>query len=76
MPRLQSKGAFPMNPHDLNRAVARATGETVREISQRGFVLLTWGSEEYAPRDCNEGAREHERPVLEPVRRHEPALVF
>jgi len=30
-----------MNQHDLNRAVAAATGETVSEISHRGFVPLT-----------------------------------
>ena len=30
-----------MTQHDLNRAVARATGETIQEISRRGFVPLT-----------------------------------
>jgi hypothetical protein len=30
-----------MTQHDLNRAVARATGETVGEIAQMGFVPLT-----------------------------------
>jgi hypothetical protein len=30
-----------MTQRDLNRAVARATGETVTEIARRGFVLLT-----------------------------------
>ena len=30
-----------MTQHDLNRAVARATGESVSEIARRGFVLLT-----------------------------------
>jgi hypothetical protein len=31
----------PMTQRDLNRAVARATGETVGEIAQMGFVPLT-----------------------------------
>ena len=29
-----------MNQHDFNRAVARATGESIDTIAQRGFVLL------------------------------------
>ena len=29
-----------MTQHDLNRSVARSTGETIREISRRGFVPL------------------------------------
>ena len=29
-----------MTQNDLNRSVARSTGETVREISHRGFVPL------------------------------------
>ena len=32
-----------MTQRDLNRAVARATGETVQEIDRRGFVPLTAG---------------------------------
>jgi hypothetical protein len=32
-----------MTQAELNCAVARATGETIDEISQRGFVLLTRG---------------------------------
>ncbi len=31
-----------MNQHDLNRAVAQATGEPVNEIAHRGFVPLTF----------------------------------
>ena len=38
-----------MNSRDLNRAVARATGEAVREIAERGFVLLTIGPVEHEP---------------------------
>lgn len=30
-----------MTQAELNRAVARATGESIREIARRGFVLLT-----------------------------------
>ena len=30
-----------MTQNELNRAVARATGETVSEVSYRGFVPLT-----------------------------------
>ena len=29
-----------MTQRDLNRAVARATGETVHEINRRGFIPL------------------------------------
>ena len=30
-----------MTQAELNRAVARATGESIREIARRGFVPLT-----------------------------------
>ncbi len=30
-----------MNQRELNRAIARVTGETVHEIASRGFVPLT-----------------------------------
>jgi hypothetical protein len=40
-----------MHSRDLNRAVARATGEAVREIALRGFVLLTCGPVEREPQD-------------------------
>ena len=40
-----------MSSRDLNRAVARATGEAVREIALRGFVLLTCGPVEQEPPD-------------------------
>ena len=33
-----------MTQNDLNRAIARATGETVTEIGRRGFQPLTWES--------------------------------
>ena len=38
-----------MTQADLNRAVARATGETVRTIASRGFSLADPGSGTYAP---------------------------
>ena len=30
-----------MNQRELNREIAKATGETITEIANRGFVLLT-----------------------------------
>ena len=38
-----------MNQAELNRAVARATGESVATISRRGFVPLTQGPVERDP---------------------------
>ena len=40
-----------MTQRELNRAVALATGETVNEISQRGFVPLTPVPQERDPED-------------------------
>ena len=40
-----------MTQRELNRAVARATGETVNEISHRGFVPLTVFPQERDPED-------------------------
>ncbi len=37
-----------MTQHDLNRSVAHSTGETVSEISRRGFVPL-----DDLDRDCD-----------------------
>lgn len=37
-----------MKQHDLNRCVAHSTGETVSEVSRRGFVPL-----EDLARDCD-----------------------
>jgi hypothetical protein len=48
-----------MSSHDLNRAVARATGEAVREIALRGFVLLTCGPVEHEPPDDRNDANEY-----------------
>jgi hypothetical protein len=41
-----------MTDNELNRAVARATGETVSEIRSRGFSLVTPDSEVFEP-PCN-----------------------
>jgi hypothetical protein len=41
-----------MNQNILNRAVARATGETVAEISRRGFQPLTSIPHESEPDDA------------------------
>ncbi|MGE0605941.1 MAG: hypothetical protein AB7O62_02365 [Pirellulales bacterium] len=39
-----------LNQEEFNRAVARATGESVDTITQRGFVLLTASPFEREPR--------------------------
>jgi len=61
-----------MKQNDLNRAVARRTGETVREISHRGFVPLHDLDREYEPPiDWDE--REAERNVdIFPKRKRPP----
>ena len=38
-----------MTQADLNRAVARATGETVEMVAQRGFSLLGQDSKQREP---------------------------
>jgi len=63
-----------MNPRDLNRAVARATGEAVREIAVRGFVLLTCGPVEHEPPDDAENPIEYTFRTGE--HQGEPALAF
>jgi hypothetical protein len=40
-----------MTPAELNRRVARATGETVAEIARRGFQPLVFGPVEPDPED-------------------------
>jgi hypothetical protein len=63
-----------MNSRDLHRAVVRATGEAVREIALRGFVLLTCGPVEHEPPDDAEEASEYGFGTGEP--QGEPALAF
>lgn len=61
-----------MSPCELERAVARATRETRREIRQRGFQPVYVGSEEPATDDdlrvvvVDWDALEAERPTLFP----------
>ena len=38
-----------MTQAELNRAVARATGETVKTIADRGFVLLEPAPDDHEP---------------------------
>jgi hypothetical protein len=38
-----------MSPYRLDRAVARATGETVREIRRRGFELVDPADVDFDP---------------------------
>ncbi len=38
-----------MNPSPIDRAVSRATGESVREISRRGFSLADLIEVDYDP---------------------------
>jgi hypothetical protein len=63
-----------MSSRDLNRAVARATGEAVREIALRGFVLLTCGPVEQEPPDGAEDVCEYGIDTGRPYR--EPALAY
>jgi len=42
-----------MTQSDLNRAVARLTGESVRLVRQRGFTLVNVGPEPRRERACN-----------------------
>lgn len=52
-----------MTQNELNRAVARATGETVSEISYRGFVPLTEMPVEREPQWIDWDELEEERSV-------------
>ena len=63
-----------MNSRDLNRAVARATGESVREIAERGFVLLTCGPVELEPTGADGDELEHDRFGLPSAHRGEQAI--
>ncbi|MCH5376547.1 MAG: hypothetical protein JJ992_21470, partial [Planctomycetes bacterium] len=53
-----SKGKeLPMQQNDLNRAVARATGETVSRIKRIGFLLADPETETLDPDDETLGPR-------------------
>ena len=61
-----------MNLPELERAVARATGESRREVRRRGFHALAWSEARPDDDESNVGVvdwdlLEHERPVLFPV---------
>jgi len=60
-----------MTQADLNRAVARATGESVAEIARFGFVPLSRRPEEYDPEslDWDEVQQERRIAVFEQRRR-------
>lgn len=65
-----------MTQNDLYRAVARSTGETVSEISRRGFQPLTPGpvecDAEITPIDWDELERERQVALIE--QRQSPAV--
>jgi len=65
-----------MTQAELNRAVARATGESVSTISSRGFVPLTDVPCEHEPQtvdwDESDGSR---RISLQPWRKRTPLVV-
>ena len=42
-----------MTQNDVNRAVARATGETVRIIAQMGFSLAGPDGADWSPEPCD-----------------------
>ena len=50
-----------MQQHDLDRAIARASGESVATISRRGFVLLT-----PTPKERESGTDEYEDLLVRP----------
>jgi hypothetical protein len=57
---------------ELERAVARATGESRREVRRRGFQALAWSEALIDDDEPNVGVvdwdlLEHQRPVLFPV---------
>ena len=68
-----------MTQSDLNRAVARATGETVRTIAELGFSLADPAAVEYDSHPCNieEGIVDRdERGARQPQPRRRTAPCF
>jgi hypothetical protein len=57
-----------MNQRDLDRAVAKATGETVAEISHRGFLPLTPNPVEREPLVVDWDQPDERRPAVFPQR--------
>ena len=65
-----------MRQRELNRAVARATGETVSEIAHRGFVPLTELPYEREGETVDWDERDAQRNVcLFPRRKRTPVMV-
>ena len=64
-----------MTQNELNRAVARATGESVAVVASMGFVPLTSVPQEREPQTVDwDEAQQTRRISLQP-RRKRPALV-
>jgi hypothetical protein len=64
-----------MTQNELNRAVARATGESVAVISSMGFVPLTSVPEEREPRSIDWDETQQGRRISFQPRRKRPAFV-
>ena len=65
-----------MNQRELNREIAKATGETITEISNRGFVLLTGQPYERDPQTIDWDDLEAKRNLtVTPRRTRTPVVV-
>jgi len=64
-----------MTQNELNRAVARATGESVRTIAQMGFVPLTVSPVEREPMVVDWDELEARRDRVFPQHRHRELAV-
>lgn len=64
-----------MTQNELNRAVARATGESMSVISGMGFVPLTSLPQEREPRTVDWDQTEQTRRISFQPRRKRPAFV-
>ncbi len=64
-----------MTQNELNRAVARATGESVSVISSMGFVPLTSLPQEHEPRTVDWDDAEQTRRICFEPRRKRSAFV-
>jgi hypothetical protein len=63
-----------MTQNEINRAVARATGESVSVIASMGFVPLTETIHEREPRSIDWDRHEQHRSLCMQPRRRRPAL--
>jgi hypothetical protein len=63
-----------MTQHALNRAVARATGESVSTIARRGFSLLRVGPVEREPLVIDWDQLDEQRYGMLPDRQHRSAV--